>query len=117
METERDKRPARRFWRLFATLTALLLAAAVLWFPPLPGGKAADAEKIYFSAAASGDRVSLSSATQAELEALPGIGPALAAAILDYRAAHGGFSSVEELKQVKGIGEKTFAALRDHVCI
>ena len=51
------------------------------------------------------------------LRALPGIGEAKAAAIVAYREAHGGFSSVEELLQVKGIGEKILAGLRDHVCI
>ena len=62
-----------------------------------------------------GGRVSLSSATAAELDALPGIGPVTAQKILDYRAEHGGFGSVDELDQIPGIGEKRLAALRDHV--
>jgi competence protein ComEA len=63
----------------------------------------------------SGAKVDLNRATQAELEALPGIGPATAQKILEYREQHGGFKSVDELDQVSGIGEKRLAALRDHV--
>ena len=59
----------------------------------------------------------INTATVDELDTLPGIGEAKAAAIVAYREAHGGFSSVEELLQVKGIGEKILAGLRDHVCI
>ena len=56
--------------------------------------------------------VNLNTATRDELIALPGIGPAKAQAILDYRAQHGGFRSVDELKDVKGIGAKRFEKLK-----
>jgi competence protein ComEA len=59
--------------------------------------------------------VSLSSATAEQLETLPRIGPALAARIIAYREAHGGFSSVDDLGQVGGIGPKTLAGLKDLV--
>jgi competence protein ComEA len=59
--------------------------------------------------------VSLASATQPQLEELDGIGPTLAARILEYRDAHGGFRSVEELGEVEGIGEVRLAALRQAV--
>src|SRR5581483_8125259 len=62
-----------------------------------------------------GAPISLSTATAEQLDSLDGIGPALAKRILDYRAAHGGFRSVEELNQVSGIGEKRLAALRKSV--
>lgn len=55
--------------------------------------------------------VNINSAGQAELETLPGIGPAKAAAILQYRADHGDFTSVEELDNVSGIGPATMASL------
>jgi competence protein ComEA len=59
--------------------------------------------------------VSLSSATVEQLDTLDGIGPTLAARIVQYRDAHGGFRSVDELRQVSGIGDKRFAALRKAV--
>ena len=61
--------------------------------------------------------VSLNSATQAELETLPGIGPSLAGAIITERERRGGFRSVNELRDVRGIGEKRFADLKDKVTI
>lgn len=59
--------------------------------------------------------VDLNTADQALLEELPGVGPATAQAILAWREEHGGFSSVEELLEVSGIGEKTLERLRPHV--
>lgn len=65
--------------------------------------------------AVAGPPISLATATQAQLEELDGIGPALAQAILEYRDANGGFRSIEQLQEVDGIGEKRFAALRQAV--
>ena len=59
--------------------------------------------------------ISLANATQAQLEELDGIGPTLAARIIEYRDAHGGFRSVEELAEVDGIGEVRLDALRQAV--
>ncbi|WFB11795.1 helix-hairpin-helix domain-containing protein [Streptomyces sp. LX-29] len=55
--------------------------------------------------------VSLNSATAEQLDALPGVGPVLAQHILDYRTRHGGFRSVDELRDVNGIGDQRFADL------
>ncbi|WP_406344578.1 helix-hairpin-helix domain-containing protein [Streptomyces sp. NBC_00648] len=62
--------------------------------------------------AAAGAPVSLSSATVDQLDALPGVGPVLAQHIVDYRAQHGGFRSVDELREVNGIGDRRFEDLR-----
>lgn len=56
--------------------------------------------------------VSLSSATADQLETLPGVGPVLAQHIVDYRTQHGGFRSVDELREVTGIGDRRFADLQ-----
>ncbi len=59
--------------------------------------------------------INLNTATLEQLDTLDGVGPATAQKILDYRKAHGGFGSVDELDQVPGIGDKKLAALRDKV--
>jgi competence protein ComEA len=56
--------------------------------------------------------VSLSTATVEQLDTIDGIGPTLAGRIVEYREAHGGFRSVEQLRQVDGIGEKRFESLK-----
>ena len=59
--------------------------------------------------------VDLNTATADELDALPGIGPATAAAIIDHRQRNGPFTSVDELADVRGIGDAKLAELRDLV--
>ena len=59
--------------------------------------------------------ISLNTATPEQLDQLEGVGPATAQKILDWRKDHGGFRSVEDLKQITGIGPKRFEALKDKV--
>ena len=61
--------------------------------------------------------VNLNTATQAQLETLPGIGAATAKRILEYRQKSGSFKKIEELMNVKGIGEKSFLKLKPHVTV
>ncbi|WP_446041818.1 helix-hairpin-helix domain-containing protein [Streptomyces sp. SID1121] len=56
--------------------------------------------------------IGLNTATAEQLDTLPGVGPVLARHILDYRTEHGGFRSVDELREVNGIGDRRFADLR-----
>ena len=67
--------------------------------------------------AGSPPRLNLNSATVSELDGLPGIGPARAAAILQEREARGPFTSVEELSRVPGMGPSAIARLRDRVMV
>ncbi|MDM5307453.1 helix-hairpin-helix domain-containing protein [Peribacillus frigoritolerans] len=65
----------------------------------------------------SGGLVNLNTATQEDLQTLTGIGPSKADAILEYREKVGKFKEVDELKQVTGIGDKTFERLRDSISV
>jgi competence protein ComEA len=67
-------------------------------------------------ASASGP-VNLNTASLTELQTLPGVGPVLAQRIVDYRAGHGGFKSVGELRNVSGIGDTRFQQLKDLVTV
>ena len=62
-------------------------------------------------------KLNLNTATQAQLEALPGIGPTYAQAIIAERQRRGGFKSVNELRSVRGIGDKRFAELAPLVTV
>jgi competence protein ComEA len=61
--------------------------------------------------------IDLNTATLADLDTLPGIGPTLAAAIIRERDRRGGFTSIDQLRDVRGIGEKRFADLHDLVTV
>ena len=61
--------------------------------------------------------VNINSAAETELVALPGIGPSKAKAIAEYRQKQGGFKSIEDLQQVKGIGPATLEKLRARVTL
>lgn len=61
--------------------------------------------------------IDLNTATQDQLESLPGIGAVTAGRILEWRARHGAFTSVEQLREVDGIGERRFADLRGRVAV
>lgn len=63
------------------------------------------------------EKVNINTATQTELEELPGIGPSLAQRIIEYRETNGNFQSIEDLQNVKGIGDSKYGNIKDHVCI
>ena len=61
--------------------------------------------------------VNLNTADGSQLETLPEVGPVTAASILTWRDTHGGFTSVDELLEVDGIGEATLAKIAPHVTV
>jgi competence protein ComEA len=80
---------------------------------PLNAGPAANT--VAGPAGARPQVVDLNTATLEQLDALPGIGPSTAQAILDHRRTHGRFRSIDELLEVRGIGDAKLAAIRDLV--
>lgn len=61
--------------------------------------------------------VNLNTASVAQLESLPGVGPAMAQRIVEYRQQSGGFKKIEELMNVRGIGEATFLKLKELIVV
>ncbi|MEC5396247.1 ComEA family DNA-binding protein [Uliginosibacterium sp. H1] len=61
--------------------------------------------------------VNINTATEKELETLPGIGPAKAKAIIDHRKKNGNFKTLESLKDVNGIGDATYAELKGKISV
>ena len=70
-----------------------------------------------FEAAPSASLISLNQASASQLEELPGVGPALAGRMVDWRTANGGFKTKEDLLNVAGIGDRLFASFKDLVTL
>ncbi|MFL6074388.1 MAG: helix-hairpin-helix domain-containing protein [Mycobacteriales bacterium] len=77
--------------------------------PGPPGGPAGSATP--------GTLVNLNTATVEQLDTLPGVGPVLAQRIVDYRTRHGGFRSIDDLRQVDGVGDARFKQLKPRVTV
>ena len=84
---------------------------------PGPGIGAGQGEVWVDRVTESSDKVHLNRATVAELERVPGLGPVLAARIVDHRSVNGPFREVEGLLDVSGIGEKKLAGIREYVVL
>ena len=63
------------------------------------------------------DKVNINKADSSKLQTVPGIGPATAQKIIEYREKNGRFSSVDELKNVSGIGDKTLENMREYITV
>jgi competence protein ComEA len=100
---------------LIAGAVAACLAAAVAWLTLAGGfsGRLVDHESP--PAATARFTVNVNAASAVELAQLPGLGPAMAQRIVDHRAAHGDFPSLDALLDVPGVGEATLAAIKPHL--
>jgi competence protein ComEA len=92
-------------WRIVGAFLVLSLAG-IIGAPP---ALAADRD--------AGGRVNINSADVEELTDLPGIGPAYAQRIVDYRKEYGPFKTIEDLLNVRGIGDRTFEKIRDRITV
>lgn len=111
--------PARRADVNAINLAALVQDGVQVVVPRrvAPGASVAPVGATGVAGAAPAAPVNLNTATAEELQTLDGVGPATAAAILEYRTQQGGFRSVDDLDQVPGIGPKTMETLRDRVTV
>lgn len=97
------------------TLLMLLAVAAMAVLPAAAQDKTAGskpAAPARSKATAPSGPVNINTATQTQLEALPGLGAKVAERIIEYRQKNGNFKKVEDLMNVKGIGEKSFLKLK-----
>jgi competence protein ComEA len=101
--------------------TCLSIAAVVLLIAAHPYGAAAAAQQPARARAAAKPAVTgvinLNTASAKELEALPGIGAKTAALIVEYRQKNGPFKKIEELMNVRGVGEKSFLKLKAQITV
>lgn len=81
--------------------------------PPPPAAPTGDPP----SGGGTGEKVNINTATVAELDTLPGIGPGYAQRIVDYRQSHGPFKTIEEVQNVSGIGPATFARIKELITV
>jgi competence protein ComEA len=84
---------------------------------PAPGVAASSSSSQPGASGGSGAMVNLNTATLEQLDSLPGVGPVTAQKILDWRAAHGAFTAIDELLEVDGIGDKTLADMAPHLTL
>jgi competence protein ComEA len=107
-----------------ALLDSLNLAVAIsdgqkIYLPwkPSNAAESGSAETDVFSSLSQDGLINPNTASPAELDTLPGIGPALAKSIVDFRNTHGPFASLDDLLLVPGIGPAKLESLRDHVTL
>lgn len=106
--------------RQFTVVTLIALAAAITLAAPATAvsSQAKSAEtKTAATKVPQGAVVNINTAPADQLELLPGVGPKTAARIIEYRQKNGGFKKIEELMNVRGIGEKVFLRMKNQLAV
>jgi len=112
----RDAAPKGGHVKKLLVVAALVLAALAAAPQDASAGASRKGASAAAAAVAAGP-VDVNAASAEELDSLPGIGPALAKRIIDYRQEHGPFAKVDDLLAVKGVGPKMLAKIRDRLTI
>ena len=102
---------------MFRTMLSTVVLSCLLCARPSAAGAAQSKSPARATAPASTAIVNLNTASATDLEGLPGIGAKTAARILEYRQKNGPFKKVEELMNVRGVGEKNFLKLKPQLTI
>ena len=98
-------------------LTLVVVAAAIAALPAVVAAQDKPAATRTAARPAPAAAVNINTASAAELEALPGIGAAMAARIVEYRQKNGPFKKIEDLMNVRGLGEKNFLKLKPQLTV
>jgi len=106
LHKEKEKEVTMKKLKMKVLVSSLILSFLLLPLVMLQGQSKATSEK-----------VNINTASLAELQKLPRIGPKVAQRILDYRREHGNFKKIEELMKVRGIAEKIFNNLKDLITV
>ena len=120
---EEEKRQTRVLIAIALVFCALLIGYNAFYVPDASLESFVETDQLSgngeysMEAEESSEKIHLNTASLEDLDTLQGIGPALAQRIIDYREEYGGFFRVEELKEVKGIGEVLFEQIRDSVTV
>lgn len=102
-----------------ATNFAMRVTDEMVVYVPLIGEEG-DEMKLGFSGDGSdtaNQKININKASSTELETLPGIGPAKAEAIIEYRESNGGFKTIEDIMSISGFGQKTFEKLQESITV
>lgn len=111
------------FIRNITALTAVFLATLFLYgyqntaVQSFSAGEFHEVRMQSESVAVSAGKININEADSATLQTVPGIGEVIAGRIIDYREENGPFTAVEDLRNVKGIGEKTLEKLLSYLCV
>ncbi len=90
---------------------------AVAAAPDSGGAASSSASGSALGATSAGALININTASPEELDALDGVGPSTAQKIVDYRSTSGGFKTIDEIKNVPGIGDAKFAAMKDSITV
>ena len=101
--------------RLLLVLMAVLAPVALFGSTPLLAQK--PAKPATPAVVVSTDIINLNTATAVQLASLPGIGPRTADLIVQYRQKNGGFKKIEEIMNIRGVGEKSFLKLKSRIVV